>query len=56
MIDLHKLDKKIDKVFKKETSKSLTKWLIDKRTIKAKSRAKQLGFFIYTKTINIRKP
>ncbi len=31
MIDLDKLDKKIDKLFEKETSDSLTKWLLNKR-------------------------
>ncbi len=31
MIDLDKLDKKIDKLFENETSDSLTKWLLNKR-------------------------
>ena len=31
MIDLNKLNKKIDELFEKETSDSLTKWLLNKR-------------------------
>jgi len=31
MIDLNKLDKKIDELFESETSDSLTKWLLNKR-------------------------
>ncbi len=31
MIDLDKLDKEIDELFNKETSDSLTKWLLNKR-------------------------
>ena len=31
MIDLDKLDKEIDELFEKETSDSLTKWLLNKR-------------------------
>jgi hypothetical protein len=31
MIDLDKLDKEIDELFDKETSNSLTKWLLNKR-------------------------
>ena len=31
MIDLDKLDKKIDKLFETETSDSLIKWLLSKR-------------------------
>ena len=31
MIDLNKLDEEIDKLFEKETSDSLTKWLLNKR-------------------------
>ncbi len=32
MIDLKKLQKKIDKVLSKETKESLTKWLLKKRS------------------------
>ncbi len=31
MIDLNKLNKKIDELFESETSDSLTKWLLNKR-------------------------
>ena len=31
MIDLNKLETKIDKLFENETSDSLTKWLLNKR-------------------------
>ncbi len=31
MIDLDKLDKRIDQLFETETSDSLTKWLLNKR-------------------------
>ncbi len=31
MIDLNKLEAKIDKLFENETSDSLTKWLLNKR-------------------------
>ena len=31
MIDLNKIEKEIDKLFEKETSNSLTNWLLNKR-------------------------